>query len=144
MKTWPDRMACATILAAGIVLAWMLISFNAGCVSDRGVAEAARGFGDSIGSHLREWKPIDVGTARALGGGIRPEVRVIDRDAAEVIGGAVERVLTRALNPSSPPPGVPTTTEFWGGIGALIGTYGVTQIVKRFTVWRNRGGDNAG
>lgn len=143
MRTWIDKTAYAAIAAAVIVIAWILFSLG-GCVSDRGLADAGRSFGESFGAHISEWRPIDAGTARALGEGIRPEVRVIDRDAAEVIGGAVERVLTRALSPSSPPPGVPTTTEFWGGVGALIGTYGVTQLVKRFTVWRKGGSDNGG
>ncbi len=68
MRTWIDKTAYAAIAAAVIVIAWILFSLG-GCVSDRGLRDAAVGFGESFGEQISEWKPIDLGAARASGEG---------------------------------------------------------------------------
>lgn len=69
MRTWADRMAYATIAAAIIIIAWILFSLGTGCVSDRGLRDAAVGLGEAFGAEFREWKPLDVGAVRAPGEG---------------------------------------------------------------------------
>lgn len=86
MRTWADNIAYATIAAAVIVIAWILLSLGAGCVSDRGLRDAAVGLGESFGAKIVEWKPIDVGAARAPGEGTPADARAPDALPWDAIG----------------------------------------------------------
>ncbi len=79
-------MAYAAIAAAVIVIAWILLSLGTGCVSDRGLRDAAVGLGDSFGAKLVEWKPIDVGAERTPGEGTPAGVRAPDALPWEAMG----------------------------------------------------------
>lgn len=87
--------------------------------------DAAREAAYAFGAQIREWKPIDPETARAL----RPEIRVIDEGAARVIGESVERTILGVVTRQTPP-GVPTTADYWGGIGGLASLYVANQLRK--------------
>jgi len=79
-------MAYATIAAAVIIIAWILLSMGTGCVSDRGLRDAAVGFGDSFGAKFSEWKPLDVGASRAPGEGNPADASAPDALPWDAIG----------------------------------------------------------